>query len=40
MRRMWVVMLEEEDLGEQILTKLGKFYRRARSGVPDNGERV
>jgi hypothetical protein len=24
-RRMWVVMLEGEDLGEHFLTKLGKF---------------
>jgi hypothetical protein len=28
------------DLGELFLTKLGKFWKRARSGVPETGERV
>jgi hypothetical protein len=39
-KKMWVVLLEGKDLGEHFLTKLGKFWRRARSGVPETGERV
>jgi hypothetical protein len=35
-----VVLLEGEDLGELFLTKLGKSWKGARSGVPETGERV
>jgi hypothetical protein len=34
------VMLEGEDLGEHFLTKLGMFWRSARSRVHQTGERV
>jgi hypothetical protein len=34
-----LVMLEREDQSEHFLTKLGKFWRRARSRVPES-ERV
>jgi hypothetical protein len=37
---MWVVMLKGGDLGEHFLTKLRKFYRRARSRVPETCECV